>query len=324
MIDNRISFIFDEMHDSYDAIDDLWYSWIFSRLHYFISKELILTFSPKTRHLALDIGCGTGFQSILYSMANFDVIGIDVSSKLIEVAKQKLVQSDGEFELFEPKYNFVKQYNNKIKKVLARFDNSQISQPSYFVDDATKISQPSEIFDVINCCGSTLSFVEDYNKAISEISRCIKINGKFILEVEAKNNMDLFWTLMDSTIFFGRLGYETSFKEAIDLIFHNKKQHVNVEYPFGESKNPVYMNIKLFNKKKLINELRSFGLIVEKTKTIHSITNLIPSTILDSQKPKKLTIALFNFLAFIESHMGFFLPGCSLVLIGTKKTEISK
>lgn len=321
MIDNRVSYIFDEMQDSYDNIDDLWYSWIFSRLHFFISKEIILKFQTKSIPQVLDIGCGTGFQSILYAMAGCKVIGIDISSKLTESASNKIIRKNSLFELFEPKFNFVKKYNRKINTILRSIKRSQITQPSYFTEDATNILQPSENFDLVNCCGSTLSFVEDYKKAISEIARCLKNDGSFILEVEAKQNMDLIWTLLDSTIFFGKLGYETSFKEAINLIFKNKKDHVNVEYPFGESKNPVYMNIKLFNKKKLIRELKSFGLIVEKTKTIHSVTNLIPSTILDSQKPGKLTIAIFNFLAFIESHFWFSLPGCSMVLIGKKKTN---
>ena len=318
MIDNRVSFIFDEMQDSYDNIDDLWYSWIFSRLHFFITKEIILKFPAKTVPQVLDIGCGTGFQSILYALAGYRVIGIDISSKLTESASKKIIGKNSHFELFEPKFNFVKKYNRKINTILRSIVKLQIIQPSYFTEDATNIMQPANSFDLVNCCGSTLSFVENHEKAISEIARCLKSGGRFILEVEAKQNMDLIWTLLDSTIFFGRLGYETSFKEALNLIFKNKGNHVNVEYPFGESKNPVYMNIKLFNKKKLIKELKSLGLIVEKTKTIHSVTNLIPSTILDSQKPGSFTIAVFNLLAFIESHLWFSPPGCSMVFIGRK------
>ena len=65
MFDKKISAIFDDMHNEYDQINDLWYSWLFSRLHYLISKKI--TSKWKHKHKVLDIGCGTGFQSLLYS-----------------------------------------------------------------------------------------------------------------------------------------------------------------------------------------------------------------------------------------------------------------
>ncbi len=322
-MDKRVKHIFNEMEHDYDNVVDLWYSWIFSRLHFFIAKDIISKWNTNEIYKVLDIGCGTGYQSILFSQAGCDVIGIDISDKLIDVAKSKKINTNN-FILFEPQFKFVETYNNKIFQYLSKFKDLDVKKPEYYIEDAVSISQENSSFDYINCCGSTLSFIQEHHLALKEINRCLKLSGTFIIEVESKRNFDLIWTLLDSTIFFGKLGFETTFKEAISLMFKNRNKHVNVEYPFGETKNPVYMNIKLFSKKKLIQELECFGLKVEKTYSIHSISNLIPSTILDTEKPSKLLVGLFNLLAKIESLIGYKLPGCSLVLIGKKVKEISE
>src|SRR5688572_32636389 len=69
----------------YDHIIDLWYSWLYSRLHFLLSKEVIQKFSPKN---VLDIGCGTGFQSLLHYIDGSRVIGIDSSVKMIKIAQR--------------------------------------------------------------------------------------------------------------------------------------------------------------------------------------------------------------------------------------------
>ncbi len=71
----------------YDHIIDLWYSWLYSRLHFLLSKEVIQKFSPKN---VLDIGCGTGFQSFLHYIDGSRVIGIDSSVKMIKIAQRKM------------------------------------------------------------------------------------------------------------------------------------------------------------------------------------------------------------------------------------------
>lgn len=322
MIDERVTHIFNEMEDYYDDIVDLWYSWIFSRLHYYISKDIITKLELDKTYDILDIGCGTGFQSILFSLAGCNVVGIDISDKLIRMAQQKNIPERENIELFKPNFEFVDSYNKKISKYFNKFKNTSIGYPKYFVDNATAISQNSNCFDIVNCCGSTLSFIDEHTQTLKEINRCLKMSGQFIIEVEAKRNFDLIWTLLDSTILFGKLGYETSFKEAISLAFGNRKEHVYVEYPFGETKNPIYMNLKLFSKRKLIKELENVGLRVEKTYSIHSVTNLIPSTVLDTEKPNKLTKSIFNVLSKLEQFLGYKLPGCSLVLIGRKVKDI--
>ena len=71
----------------YDHIIDLWYSWLYSRLHFLLSKEVIQKFSPKND---LDIGCGSGFQSFLHYIDGSRVIGIDSSVKMIKIVQRKM------------------------------------------------------------------------------------------------------------------------------------------------------------------------------------------------------------------------------------------
>lgn len=82
----NILYLFNKYRESDDIID-LWYSWIYSRLPFLLSKEVIQKFSPKN---VLDIGCGTGFQSLLHYINGSQVIGIDSSVKMIKIAQRKM------------------------------------------------------------------------------------------------------------------------------------------------------------------------------------------------------------------------------------------
>ena len=53
-----------ENYTEYDDIVSLWYSWLYCRLHFLITKEIINAYNPR---LTFDVGCGTGFQSFLHA-----------------------------------------------------------------------------------------------------------------------------------------------------------------------------------------------------------------------------------------------------------------
>lgn len=78
--------VFNEELSDYDNIVDLCYSWLYSRLHFFISKHIMKIYDPKR---VLDIGCGTGFQSFLYAFGGSFVVGVDVSENMIKSAMNK-------------------------------------------------------------------------------------------------------------------------------------------------------------------------------------------------------------------------------------------
>lgn len=305
------------MASDYDQLEDLWYAWLFSRLHWLITKNVILPYRPSN---VLDVGCGTGFQSFLFSQSGAVVTGIDISDGLIEVANEKLrdFQENGTETLFQSYFPFVDRYNEKIHKALIA-NSQKITPPTFVVGDAEQLPFKDQQFDHLNCCGSTLNFVEDYEGAIREMSRVLRPSGTFSIEVDARWNFDLFWSLIDSVI-GGHFGYDGTFLDSCKNISKDPREHIRVNYPFGESDDPVMMDIWLFSKSGLKRDLESVDFKVENTQSIHSITNLIPSTILDSSNPSKLVRKAFNALLAIEelSPMSNF-PGCSLVLFGKKQ-----
>jgi ubiquinone/menaquinone biosynthesis C-methylase UbiE len=314
----RVAEIFNEMANDYDDIRDLWYAWLFSRIHYLISKEIIKSHYPKT---VLDVGCGTGFQSFLHASVGASVVGIDIAEELVKVAKKKSLsfKLQQEIILFPVHFEFVDRYNKLInfilsEKVLAK----EYIPPSFQVADARSIPFPNNSFDHVNCCGSTLSFIEDHHLALSEITRVLKPGGTFLMEVESRWNMELIWQVID--IFLkGKLDYDTTLTEALKSIFVSPSQYISIDYPFGEPENPVYMKIKLFTVKGLKQELSSLHIEVLKFWTIHSVTNLIPSTYLDMNNPPKRLKDSFTFLANIEEKIPIPIPGCSIVLFARKR-----
>jgi ubiquinone/menaquinone biosynthesis C-methylase UbiE len=312
----RIKDIFNDMAEEYDDISDLWYSWLFSRLHFIIAEEVICKKTPKS---VLDIGCGTGFQSYLYAAAGCKVIGIDIAKNLIEIAKNKILDfNPSRLNLFPTYYDYVNHYNQLIRNYLksSRKKFSFIS-PEFHYGDALKISYDNGEFDHINCCGSTLSFVPEHFQAISEMSRVLKKDGTFIIEVEGKWNFNMLWYLLDP-FFRGKFKLNKRFRNILKLFTTNYIKNIWSEFPFGESHNQVNMKLKLFTSYSLKRDLLLYKLKVTKKWYIHSITSLIPCTLLDTQNPSKRLRSIFRFLTRLEERLPFSIPGSSLVLYGKK------
>lgn len=314
----EVAEIFNKMANEYDDIRDLWYAWLFSRLHFIIAKEVICEYNPKT---VLDVGCGTGFQSFLHSAVGARVVGIDIAEDLIEVAKKKSSSFNPKWEiiLFPVYFDFVDKYNKIISSLLSeKIAKEKYTPPTFQVADARSLPFPNESFDHVNCSGSTLSFIDEHHLALSEIVRVLKPGGTLFLEVESRWNMDLLWTIIDA-ILRGRLGYDITLREAPRAILTPPTEYVSMDYPFGNPENPVYMKIKLFTVKGLKREFSDLRLKVLKKWTIHSMTNFIPSTYLDMTNPPTWLRNLFSFFAKIEERIPISLPGCSIVFLAQKE-----
>ena len=311
-----VQYIFNNMAQEYDDLSDLWYSWLFSRLHYFIAKKIIRRDIKKK---VLDIGCGTGFQSYLYSAAGYNVIGIDIAKDLIEIAKKKQqFFNPNRIELFPEYYDYVIRYNQKIRNILnKKIGKIKYLPPKFYFGDAQNIAYDDNDFDHINCCGSTLSFVPKHKKAISEMARVLKPGGTFLIEVDHKWNFNFLWYILDPLV-RGKFQYNKSIREGLRFLVKKFTRNIWINFPFGEYNNPVNMNLKLFTNYSLKRDLMKYGLKVEKKFSIHALTNLIPCTFLDCLKPSKRLINLFKILAKLEEKLPFYLPGSSLVLYGKK------
>nr|MDO8111050.1 class I SAM-dependent methyltransferase [Candidatus Sigynarchaeota archaeon] len=308
--------IFNGIKDIYDDVNDLWYSWLFSRLHYFIADTLGTEGNPAR---VLDAGCGTGFQSYLHAAAGSEVIGVDVAKDLLAIAEAKKKTFDPvKCELFPVYFSFVKKYNLIIQKLVTKLrDNRIYKQPTFQQGNIAKMDFEDRSFDHVNCCGSTLSFVPRFRFAIAEFSRVLKDRGTFFIETDTRWNFDAAWTIIDPFL-HGKLGINDDFKGIRPVVLKNPLQNVWINFKFREKEQPVNMPLDLFTESALAAELRRAGLRVEKRWSINSITNIIPSTFLDTTKPSKRLVAWYTFLTGLEERLPMYAPGCSIVLFGRK------
>ncbi|MFX1251866.1 MAG: class I SAM-dependent methyltransferase [Promethearchaeota archaeon] len=309
--------IFNDMANIYDEMQELLYAWLFSRLHFIITKEIIMNYNPKT---VLDVGCGTGLQSFLHATVGASVIGVDIAEDLIAVAKKKtsVFKPGQEINLFPVYYEFVHRYNKLIASLLReKIRPGEYSPPNFLIADAKCLPFPNESFDHVNCCGSVVCFIENHPRALFEFSRVLKRGGTILLEVDSRWNMDRLWSVMDALL-KGRWGYDISLTEALKAICTPPIKYIFNKWPLGQPEDQT-CRLKAFTAKGLKRELSNFHLEVLKRWTIHSITNFIPSTFLDMVNPPKWLRKLFPFFANLEERIPFSLPGLSMVLLARKE-----
>lgn len=316
--EKEVASLFDGMADEYDAISDLWYSWVFCRLHYFLLVDLARSgLSPGGR--CLDVGCGTGFQSLLLNLCGHDAVGIDVAGVLLEKAKLKRSEDYLTRDFFDAPFPFARKYSVQVRELTARYRrNAPIGKSEYRVATAVELPFADASFEVVNCCGSTLSFVEDYLKAMREMARVLKPGGLLFLEIENKYTPDLLWSFLDAKILGGRMGYDGIARD----LFSDRLENTTIDYPFSTKEGEVTMPIWLFSSGRFLRELRGLGFVVSEIRSVHSVTNLIPSVYLDSARPSRKLVGAFRALSSVEEIVAAW-PivrrlGCSLVLTARK------
>jgi ubiquinone/menaquinone biosynthesis C-methylase UbiE len=299
---------------SYDNIVDLYYSWLYSRIHYLISTYIIDLYRPKK---ILDVGCGTGFQSYLHALGGSAVMGVDISKKMIHIAKRK-IKNNGSLDtsklvLFPEKFEFVKKYNNSINSIFRKIGSNK-NTPNFIMADVYSLPFSDRTFDHINCCGSVLSLIDHHQPALKEISRVLKSGGTIFMEIESRWNLDLFWTIINSII-KNKLGFNCSLHESFKSILINPLDNIAIDYPYGDYQTPLNIRLKLYTDHKIKKDFYHLGWNVVRSLTIHSVTNLIPSVIMRREYPSKILIKIFKILCTLEESIPFQFGGCSKIFI---------
>ena len=146
---DNIKTLFNKISKKYDFMNNV----ISFGTHFLVKKEAIKSLEIKPNSKVLDLCCGSGDLGRIIKKYHptCDVIGVDFSPKMLEIARQK---------------------------------NQNIT---YWEMDATELPFEKNSFDYI-VMGFGLRNIPEKNKAIEEIHRILKNNGKFLhLDFGAQN-----------------------------------------------------------------------------------------------------------------------------------------
>lgn len=254
--------LFDAMAEDYDHLEP-WYEHLYDVLHPLLADAL--TRRDDRRGRALDAGCGTGFQAALLEKLGWETHGIDIAPKLLDRARHRL------------------------------------ASPALALASLEALPYGPDRFDVIACCGSTLSFVDDPRAAIRELGRVLRPGGRLLVECEHRFSLDLGWALV-SALARDCLGYGMSPAAAWRRLARRPREGCTIDYP-------GYGRLRLFTRDELAAMFAEAGLRPVRWWGIHSITNLIPSTVLHRERLGSLTAALYRRLCVLDRRLGASAPG---------------
>ena len=245
---------FDAMADGYDVLEP-WYEHLYATLHALLRRELMPPAGcPRPR--ALDAGCGTGFQTAILAEMGYAVHGLDLSHRLLGGARERL----GGAPLVQ--------------------------------GDAEALPYAAGAFDAATCCGSTLSYVGDAPRALSEIARVLRPGGRLLVECEGRWTADLAWAWLSGMV-GDPLGYELTPLEVWRVATTPRGRACRLRYP-------GYGTLRLFGTAELTRLLRAAGLEPVRAWGIHSITNLVPSTVLHRPRLGRRMAALYRTLCGVD------------------------
>ena len=263
---------FDAMAPEYDVLEP-WYEHLYARLHAILARALAPP-SDGRRHRALDAGCGHGFQTAILHDLGYETHGVDLAAALLAQARRSVPGAR-----------------------LARAD-------------ITALPYPDDRFDVISCCGSTLSFVVDPDLALRELGRVLRPGGRLLLECEHKWSFDLAWATL-SALTGDPLGYGTTLGTLARILRRPLRAALALPYP-------GYGTLTLFSGRDLRARLARAGLRTERAWGIHALTNLIPSTVLHRSQLSRPVAALYRRLCALDRACAPAAFANSLVVLAVK------
>lgn len=121
----------------------------------------------------LDIGIGSGIMTMEMARIAKEVIGVDISSSVVDFAAAlKNIEMR--------RYKLIEDYKRK------NFNTANIANVSYQVDDVENLSFRSKTFDLI-IAQDLIEHLPAPIKAINQMLRCLKDNGILVLVLHTPN-----------------------------------------------------------------------------------------------------------------------------------------
>jgi ubiquinone/menaquinone biosynthesis C-methylase UbiE len=282
-----IARLFDAMADSYDALEP-WYKHLYARLHTILRATLTPARGRRPGR-ALDVGCGTGFQSTILGEIGYEVHGVDISPGLLTVARRR-----------------------------------RLPRSWFSLGSAEDLPYAEAAFDVVNCCGSTLSLVEQPERVLREIGRVLRPGGALLLECEHKWSLDLAWTFL-SSLTRDSLGYRTSLAELRRQLASPIREGFWLDYA-GDGAGSI--RLRLFTLAELSAMLAKAGIRLCRRWGLHSVTNVIPSTVLHRASLGRGLSAVYRALCVLDGAMASLTPAVALansvVILGRREPSESR
>jgi len=277
--------VYDDASDIYDTYEGLFFPYLFGRIRALIERRFIPALPPGAR--VLDIGCGTGQQTGLFTAAGCAVAGVDISAGLVRVANRKL------------------------------------GAPVCMVSDACSLPFRGGAFDAVSCAGSTVNHIPDFPRFFDEIARVLKPGGLLFLESDNKWRPDMLWCLL-STVVGDPLGYRERLDHVIGYFKRPLCEGYPYQFPLAFDDGKVrLLHLRTFTYAEMRRELRRRGFGVQSVYGIHAITNLLPSPLMLRDRPGRGTRAAFRALAAVEDRAFGLWPvnrcGMSVIVIAQKQ-----
>ena len=168
---NETKEMFDSISGQYDLINNL----LTFGLHNKWKSEIVKIAKKKNPRKILDIATGTADIAIMLShIKSCEIIGLDISSKMIEIGKTKINRL------------------NLYKRI------------SLDIGDAENIKYADDTFDIVTVGYGVRNF-ENLNKGLNEIYRVLKKNGTLIiLETSLPKNIFINFFINQFNIFSSR------------------------------------------------------------------------------------------------------------------------
>mgnify|MGYP003993220639 FL=1 len=151
---NKSENFWDKASKNYDKTEE--------RFEYIHKKARVNTKKHlKGSHIVLDYGCGTGTASYVLAGQVKEIHGIDISSEMIRIAKEKSAVNSAENLSFEKADIFEEKFHNESFDVILAFNMLHtVPNPQNITHRINDLLKPDGLFiSITPCLGQKMSFL---------------------------------------------------------------------------------------------------------------------------------------------------------------------
>ena len=151
---NKSEYFWNKASKNYDKTEER-FEYIHKKARENTKKHL------KESHIVMDYGCGTGTVSCEFSSLVKEIQGIDISSEMIRIAKEKAVVSKIENVTFEKADLFEDKFQDESFDVILAFNMLHtVPNPQDIVHRVNDLLKPDGLFiSITPCLGQKMSFL---------------------------------------------------------------------------------------------------------------------------------------------------------------------